>query len=69
MILPDKVYDILKWVCLIVFPALAYGYSALSEVWGLPLGPQVSQTINIIATVLGVIIGVSTLNYNKKEEN
>lgn len=52
-----------------VLPALAYGYSALSEIWNLPLGTQVSQTINIVATVIGVIIGVSSLNYYKDKEN
>lgn len=69
MVLPDKVYEILKWTCLVVLPALAYGYSALSEIWNLPLGTQVSQTINIVATVIGVIIGVSSLNYYKDKEN
>lgn len=65
MILPNKVYDILKWVCLIGFPALAYGYSALAEIWGLPYGTEIPQTINVVAFVIGVMIGVSTLNYNK----
>lgn len=65
MILPNKIYDILKWLCLICFPALAYGYSALAEIWGLPYGTEIPQTINIVAFVLGCCIGVSTLNYNK----
>ena len=30
----DKVYDILKWLCLIVLPALSVLYSALAGVWG-----------------------------------
>ena len=69
MKLPDKVYDVLKWICLICFPALAYGYSALAEVWGLPYAEQIPQTINIVAFVIGVLIGVSTLNYNKDKAN
>ena len=68
MTLPNKVYDILKWVCLICFPALAYGYSALADVWGLPYADEIPETINIIAFVLGCLIGVSTLNYNKGNE-
>lgn len=65
MILPNKVYDILKWLCLICFPARAYGYSELAEIWGLPYGTEIPQTINVVAFVIGVMIGVSTLNYNK----
>lgn len=68
MKLPNKVYDWLKWACLICMPALAYGYSALADVWGLPYATEVPQTINIIAFVLGCLIGVSTLNYNKELE-
>ncbi len=65
MKLSNKVYDILKWICLICLPAAAWGYSALADVWGLPFADQIPETINIIATVLGVLIGVSTYNYNK----
>lgn len=68
MRLPNKVYDVLKWLCLICFPALAYGYSALSKVWGLPYGEQIPQTINIVAFVIGVMIGVSTLSYNQEQK-
>lgn len=64
MKLPNKVYDILKWTCLIFLPAMEYGYGALAVVWGLPYPDQIPKTINIIAFVLGVLIGVSTLNYN-----
>lgn len=30
----DKVYDALKWLCLIALPALSVLYSALAGVWG-----------------------------------
>lgn len=66
MKLPDKVYDILKWVCLILMPALAWGYSELAAIWPLPYPEQIPKTINIVAFVLGVLIGVSTINYNKQ---
>ena len=68
MKLPDKLYDILKWVCLIVLPAVAVLYATLGNTWGLPYVDQICITINAIATFIGVIIGVSTLNYNKKEK-
>lgn len=67
MVLPDKVYNALKWICLIALPALAWGYSQLGDVWGLPLVTEIPRTINIIATVLGILIGVSQINYDKKD--
>lgn len=68
MRMSNELYDILKWLCLIVMPRGAYGYSALSKVWGLPYGTEIPETINIIAFVIGCCIGVSTLNYNKEKE-
>lgn len=68
MKMSNQLYDILKWLCLIVMPACAYGYSALSKVWGLPYGTEIPETINIVAFVIGCCIGVSTLNYNKEKQ-
>lgn len=65
MKLNDKVYDILKWVCLIVLPAFATLYATLGNTWGWPYIDQVVITINAFATFIGVLIGVSTINYKK----
>lgn len=65
MKLPDKLYDILKWVCLIVLPAFAVLYATLGNTWGFPYVDQICITINAIATFIGVAIGVSTMKYNK----
>lgn len=67
MKIPDKVYEVLKWTCLICLPALAFGYDQLSTIWGWPLKDEIPATINLIATVLGLLIGISTYNY--KQEN
>lgn len=67
MKLSDKVYNILKWVALICIPAVV---TFLSVVLGvLEVDPK---TINIVVTIIaaigtliGSLIGVSTVNYNK----
>ena len=41
MKIPDKLYDILKWVVIIVLPALATLYAALSTVWVWPYSEEV----------------------------
>lgn len=60
-------YDLLKWIALIVLPALGTLYFALAGIWHLPYGEEIVGTITAIDTFLGAIIGVSSLNYAKKE--
>ena len=60
------VYDILKWVALVVFPAIATLFSAISMIWGIPYGEQITSTIIAIDTALGAILGVSSIKYVKK---
>ena len=70
MKIPDKVYDILKWVALICIPALV---TFLSVVLGvLDVDPK---TVNVIVTIIsavgtliGTLIGVSTSAYKKEKE-
>lgn len=69
MRLPDKVYDILKWVCLILLPALSTLYWSLSSIWGWPYTEQIIGTIAAVETFLGVIIGISTHTYNVERKN
>lgn len=61
----NKTYDVLKWIAQYLLPALATLYFAISQVWGLPYGEQIVGTITAIDTFLGVILGISTVQYNK----
>lgn len=72
MIIPDKVYDILKWVTMIVIPALATAYVGLAAVWGWPYAEEIAKTAAVVCTLLGALLGISTAQYNKTlpmEEN
>lgn len=64
----NKVYDVLKWIALILLPALATLYFALASIWGFPYAEQIVGTITAIDTFLGVLLGISTSSY-KKEDN
>lgn len=68
MKLPDKIYDILKWITLIFLPAVATLYFALSGIWGFPYGEQIVGTIAVIETFLGTLLAISTYQYNKSKE-
>ena len=65
----NKVYDVLKWIAMYLLPALGTLYFALSAIWGLPYGEQIVGTITAIDTFLGVILGISTAQYNKRADS
>lgn len=67
MKLSNKVYDILKWIALVVLPALSALYLGLSTLWGFPYGDQISGTIALIDTFLGALLGISSANYAKSD--
>lgn len=68
MKMSNKVYDILKWIAMYVLPAIGTLYFALAGIWGFPFGEEVVGTITAIDTFLGVILGISTAQYNKNKE-
>lgn len=61
----SKTYDVLKYIALIVLPALATLYFALSSIWGLPYGEQIVGTITAIDTFLGALLQISNNKYNE----
>ena len=63
--LNNKLYDILKWVTLIVIPALSTAYVGLAAVWGFPYAEQVAKTACVVCTLLGALLGISTAEYHK----
>ena len=60
-LIPDKVYDVLKWIGLVVFPALALCFGAVAPAWGLDeaIAQNVVLTLNAVGTCIGVVIGAS----------
>ena len=64
MKLPNALYDILKWITMIVLPALATAYVGLAAVWGWPFADEVAKTVAVVCTLLGALLGISTAQYN-----
>ena len=63
----NKVYDILKWIALVVLPALATFYVGLGQIWAnIPYPAQISGTIMLVDALLGTILGISSIQYAKK---
>ena len=67
--LNNKVYDLLKWVCLIVLPAAGVLYAALAGLWRWPYTTEVVGTIAAVETFLGALLGVSSAQYKGERNN
>ena len=61
--LPDKVYEILKWAVILALPAIAEFIAWLFPSYGIPNGDLVAETIRRVALLIGVLIGVSSIQY------
>jgi len=62
--LSNKVFDVLKWICMVFLGAFGELYFGLSGVWNLPLGEEIRQTCHYLQVFLGVCLGISTIQYN-----
>ena len=63
----NKVYDMLKWIAMVVLPAIGTLYFALAGIWGLPYGEEIVGTITATDAFLGVLLGLSSAQYKKTE--
>lgn len=61
----NKTYDTLKFIAMYVLPGLGTLYFTLAGIWGLPYGEQIVGTITAVDTFLGILLGISTAQYNK----
>ena len=59
----NKAYDILKYVALLIMPALATFVNAVGIVWGVPHTNEVVATITAFGVFLGAALGISSKNY------
>ena len=65
MKLSNQVYDVLKWLVVIVLPAFGALWAGLSQIWNLPYPSEIPATVTVICTFLGAVLCISTAQYNK----
>ena len=66
MTLSNKVYDTLKWIDIVVLPALGTAYAGLAQIWGFPYPEEITGTIMVLCTLLGALLGISSETYYKQ---
>ena len=68
MKMSNAVYDVLKYIALIVLPALGALYFGLAKIWGFPYATEIVGTISCIDAFLGAILKISTDQYNASQQ-
>ena len=66
MKMSNKCYDVLKYIALIVLPALGTLYFALAKIWSFPYGAEIVGTITAVDAFLGALLKISTDQYNQE---
>lgn len=69
MKLSDRAYSWIKWLVVIVLPAIGALYTGLSQIWTLPYASEIPATIVVICTFLGSILCISTAEYYRGESD
>lgn len=62
----NKVYDILKWIAIVFYPAMVVCVISILTALGYPNVETVAIILGAIETFLGSILGVSSVKYYKK---
>lgn len=68
--LPDWLYDVIKYLCLIGLPVLNTMLLGIASIWELNLPmDKITQTITVIATALGGWLCIESINYYKEKSS
>ena len=68
-IISDRLYKVLKWAGVIVFPALATFVGTVAPAWGMEpaLSDAIVTTLNAIGTLMGAVLVVSAATAKPSE--
>lgn len=67
-IIPNEVYQVLKWLGLIACPAIATFIGAVFPAWGIPNADAIVLTLNAAGVLIGALIGVSAATSRQVDE-
>ena len=65
LLMSDKTYNIMKWIVQYILPGLGVLYAIVAGAAGLPYAEVVLAIVMAVDWFLGVILGISTSQYNK----
>lgn len=65
----NKVYNVLKYISVIVVPALILLVNTIGQIWCLSHTTEILATISAIGVFLGALIQISSAKYQKSQNN
>lgn len=67
MTFSNTIYDRLKFLVIIVFPAFAVLYLGLGQLWDWPNTDKVVSSVGIFTVFLGTLLQISTSKYKESD--
>lgn len=65
LLMSDKTYDIMRWIVQYILPGLGVLFAIIAGATGLPYAEVVLAVVMAVDWFLGIILGISTKQYNK----
>lgn len=63
----NKAYDLLRFVAVIVLPAIGALYFGLAQIWGLPKAEEVVGTITVVDAFAGLLLRTLRKSYENSD--
>lgn len=64
----NKLYDVLKWITLVFLPAATTLVGVVLNTFNVGCTDIVLTIMTAVTTFMGAVLGISNINYKKKEE-
>lgn len=64
----NKMYDVLKWIAIVFLPALIMFIGVVLNCFNVTHTDIILTILTAFETFLGSILGISNINYNKKNK-
>lgn len=65
LLMSDDAYNVMKWIVQYILPGLGVLYAIIAGATGLPYAEVVLAVVMAVDWFLGIILGISTKQYNK----
>jgi hypothetical protein len=66
-LMSDALYEKLRFLAVILLPALGALYFGVAQIWGLPKAEEVVGTLVVVDTFLGALLGFARQKYENSD--
>ena len=68
MKIPDKLYNILKWISIVAIPAATTLFGVIATQFPIPYAQEILTICPAVATFIGALIGLSSAKYYQDQK-